>query len=79
MGMWTIPLIIVIILISIFSYLSTVHVAKETERRAQTNDTPIPEAIKNYPTALNPIIWVYVVVGLFFVIFIFYYWAKYRY
>lgn len=79
MGMWTIPAIIVVVLISVFAYMSTLHVAKETERRAQPNDTPIPEALKNHPTALNPIIWVYVVVGLFFTIIIFYNWAKYRY
>lgn len=79
MSVWVIPTMIVIVLISLFSYLSTLHVAKQTERRAQTNDTPIPEAIRDHPTALNPIIWVYVVVGLFFVIMIFSLWASYGY
>lgn len=79
MGIWTIPVVIVIVLIALFSYLSTLQVAKQTERRAQTNDTPIPEAIRDHPFMLNPIIWVYVVVGLFFSIMIFYLWATYGY
>lgn len=64
-----------IVLISIFAYWSTIHIAKSTEIRQQTNDTPIPEAIKNNPTLLNPIFGVYVVVGLFSAIMIFYMWA----
>lgn len=79
MSIWVIPALIVIFLIGVFSYLSTLHIARQTESRAQTNDTPIPEALKNHPTALNPIIWVYIVVGIFFVIMITYYWTKYRY
>lgn len=81
MGMWTIPAVIAIILIIAWGYYSTVGVMKKTSQRASVTemDTPIPKAVKEHPAALNPIIMMYIIFGLFTGIMILYYWSKYGY
>lgn len=76
MGMWTIPTIIVGLLIVIVSYVMTVSVMKKTEQRASAMDTPISKTVRNHPILMNPIIIMYLIFGLFTGIMIFYYWAK---
>lgn len=73
---WLIPAIFLIIVISVFAYLSTVRVGKNVEAKTGPNDAPIPEAAKESPTMMNPIVWAYIIVGLFFAGMIFYYWSK---
>lgn len=79
MGAWTIPLIIVCIVIGIISYFLTVGVMKKTEQRAQTTDTPMAKSVKEHPMAFNPIIIMYIIFLLFTGLIIFYYWAIYGY
>lgn len=79
MGMWTIPTVIVCVMILVVSYYLTLGVMKKTERRQQITDTPIPKAIKDHPAALNPIIIMYIIFLLFTGLIIFYYWSIYGY
>lgn len=79
MGMWLIPALIAITIISAISLVSTLKVAKMTSQRKSENDTPISETVEEYGTMLNPIVWVYIIFLLFLGIMIFYYWSKYGY
>lgn len=76
LGMWTIPTIIVGLIIVIVSYFMTINVMKKTEQRASAMDTPISRNVRNHPILMNPIIIMYLIFGLFTGIMIFYYWAK---
>ncbi|MEK3730063.1 short-chain dehydrogenase [Lysinibacillus sp. FSL W8-0953] len=76
MGMWLIPAIIAIVIISAISFVSTLKIAKMTTERKSENDTPISETVEEYATMLNPIVWVYAIFLLFLGIMIFYYWSK---
>ncbi|MBG9455361.1 short-chain dehydrogenase [Lysinibacillus sphaericus] len=79
MGMWLIPALIAITIISAISLVSTLKIAKMTSQRKSENDTPISETVEDYSTMLNPIVWVYIIFLLFLGIMIFYYWSKYGY
>lgn len=79
MGMWTIPTIIVCIIIGIISYYLTLNVMKKTEQRARVTDTPIPKSVKEHPIVFNPIIIMYIIFLLFTGFIIFYYWSIYGY
>lgn len=79
MGIWTVPTIIVGVLIVIVSYYLTAGVMKKARQRASATDTPISKVIKEHPLAANPIIIMYAIFLLFTGIIIFYYWAKYGY
>ncbi|MEG0258812.1 MAG: short-chain dehydrogenase [Lysinibacillus sp.] len=79
MGIWTIPAVFIIIIICAFSFIATLNVAKSTTSQGGESDSPIPEAIEDNPTMLNPIIWAYAIVGLFMAVVIFYYWSKSSY
>lgn len=79
MGMWLIPALIAIAIISAISLVSTLKIAKMTSQRKSENDTPISETVEDYSTMLNPIVWVYIIFLLFLGIMIFYYWSKYGY
>jgi len=76
MGMWLIPALIAITVISAISLVSTLKIAKMTSQRESENDTPISETVEDYSTMLNPIVWVYIIFLLFLGIMIFYYWSK---
>ncbi|MGE7693283.1 short-chain dehydrogenase [Lysinibacillus sp. NPDC094177] len=76
MGMWLIPALIAITIISVISLVSTLKIAKMTSERKSENDTPISETVEEYSTMLNPIVWVYIIFLLFLGIMIFYYWSK---
>ncbi len=76
MGMWLIPAIIAIVIISAISFVSTLKIAKMTSERKSENDTPVSETVEEYSTMLNPIVWVYAIFLLFLGIMIFYYWSK---
>lgn len=75
MGMWLIPAIIAIVIISAISFVYTLKIAKMTSERKSENDTPISETVEEYATMLNPIVWVYAIFA-FLGIMIFYYWSK---
>ena len=79
MGIWTIPSIIVGILLVIVSYFLTAGVMKRTRQRESAMDTPVNKVVKEHPLAANPIIIMYVIFLTFLGIIIFYYWAKYGY
>ncbi|MFC9538569.1 short-chain dehydrogenase [Lysinibacillus sp. NPDC056959] len=79
MGMWLIPALIAITIISAISLVSTLKIAKMTSQRKSEKDTPISETVEDYSTMLNPIVWVYIIFLLFLGIMIFYYWSKYGY
>lgn len=79
MGMWLIPSLIVITIISVISFVSTMKIAKMTSERKSEKDTPISETVEEYATMLNPIVWVYIIFLLFLGIMIFYYWTKIGY
>ncbi|KMY29338.1 hypothetical protein [Lysinibacillus] len=76
MGMWLIPALIAITIISAISLVSTLKIAKMTSQRKSENDTPISETVEEYATMLNPVVWVYIIFLLFLGIMIFYYWSK---
>ncbi|GAB0167403.1 short-chain dehydrogenase [Lysinibacillus sp. CTST325] len=76
MGMWLIPALIAITIISAISLVSTLKIAKMTSQRKSENDTPISETVEEYSTMLNPVVWVYIIFLLFLGIMIFYYWSK---
>ncbi|MFJ7731991.1 short-chain dehydrogenase [Lysinibacillus sp. NPDC097231] len=76
MGMWLIPALIAITIISVISFVSTLKIARMTSERKSENDTPISETVEEYATMLNPIVWVYIIFLLFLGIMIFYYWSK---
>ncbi|QDQ01521.1 short-chain dehydrogenase [Lysinibacillus fusiformis] len=76
MGMWLIPALIAITIISVISFVSTLRIAKMTTERKSEKDTPISETVEEYATMLNPIVWVYAIFLLFLGIVIFYYWSQ---
>ncbi len=53
MGMWLIPAIIAIVIISAISFVYTLKIAKMTSERKSENDTPISETVEEYATMLN--------------------------
>ena len=75
MGMWLIPALIAITIISAISLVSTLKIAKMTSKRKSENDTPISETVEEYATMLNPVVWVYIIFTLFGNN-DFYYWSK---
>lgn len=79
MGMWTIPTIITGVIIVFVAYFLTAGVMKKTRQRASATDTPISKVVKDHPIAMNPIIIMYIIFGLFTGIMIFYYWSIYGY
>ncbi|WP_332649592.1 short-chain dehydrogenase [Lysinibacillus sp. 54212] len=76
MDIWLWPAIFAIVVLCIYAVYTTMAVAKQTRTRESEMDTPVPEAVKEHPLILNPIIISYVVFLLFLGIVIFYYWAK---
>ncbi|MDN4492340.1 short-chain dehydrogenase [Ureibacillus aquaedulcis] len=79
MGMWTVPTIIAGVLIVAVSYWLTAGVMKRTRHRESATDVPISKLVRDHPVAMNPIIIMYIIFGLFTGIIIFYYWSIYGY
>jgi len=52
---------------------------KKTRHRESATDVPISKIVRDHPVAMNPIIIMYIIFGLFTGIIIFYYWAIYGY
>ena len=77
--MWLIPLLITITVMSVISFVSTLRIAKMTTERESEKDTQISETVEEYPTVLNPIVWVYALFFAFTGIMIFYYWSQAKY
>lgn len=78
MGIWLYPAIFVVLILSFVGYILTVRVGHTVEEKSGELDSPIPEAIRDHPFILNPIILSYVIAGIFSGIMIFYYWATTR-
>ncbi|KOS69661.1 short-chain dehydrogenase [Lysinibacillus contaminans] len=76
MGMWLIPLLITVTVISVISFVSTLRIAKMTSERQSEMDTPISETVEEYSTVLNPVVWVYALFFAFTGVMIFYYWSQ---
>ncbi len=57
MGIWTWPLLGVVLFISAIGLYSTWRVMTFERDRQEVNDSPIPQAVKNHPFSLNPILW----------------------
>ena len=76
MGVFTFPAIIVVVIICIISAWVTMDVAKRSTN-SEHDEVPM-EHVEQHPILFNPIILVYLVVGLFMTIIIFYYWASSR-
>ncbi|MBE1553635.1 hypothetical protein [Sporosarcina limicola] len=72
MDIWTIPLIIVVIIICMIGFAS-VRKWNKVEHVVNGQDDAIPEAIEEHPFTLNPILWVILIATLFTGIVIFYY------
>ena len=75
MGIWTWPLLGVIFIICAIGFVMTRRIMVFERKRGQTNDTPIPVAVKDHPFTLNPILWVLVAALVFVSILIGYYYA----
>lgn len=75
MGLWTWPLFGVIIFICAVGFYTTRRIMVFERKREQTNDSPIPVAIKDHPYTLNPIILVYIAALVFVTILIGYFYA----
>jgi Trk-type K+ transport system membrane component len=75
MGLWTWPLLGIIIIIGAIGFYTTRRIMVFERKREQTNDSPIPVAVKDHPYSLNPIIWVYFAALVFIAILIGYYYA----
>lgn len=76
MDIWTIPFIIVVIIISVISILTV----KKTSRAVgilNEKDARMPKAVEDHPFTLNPIFWIILVAALFVGIIILYYAFSY--
>ena len=78
MGELTWPLIFVVILISAISYILTLRIAKNQEAQSGPYDESYSKTVENSPTMLNPIIWCYIISGIFMGIVIIYYILLYK-
>ncbi|MBO2534388.1 short-chain dehydrogenase [Rummeliibacillus suwonensis] len=78
MGIWTWPLIFVVILISAVSFIWTLRIAKKQEAQNGSYDESYSKTVENNPTMLNPIIWCYIISGIFMGIVIIYYIVLYK-
>lgn len=72
---WTIPLILVILLICAIGYGATRKGAEAAPNR-EGRDRAVPNAVQQHPFTLNPVMWVIFIFLLFMGIVIFYYSAS---
>ena len=78
MGMWTWPLVGMIILVGGISLYATLKVMRFERQRQSVNDAPISGEIKEHPALFNPVIWSYLLAMIFMFVIIFYYVASSR-
>ena len=78
MTLFTWAAIFVVIILCAFSAYATVAVGKHIESRGSELDTSVDPAIKQHPFLLNPIIMMYIIVGIFMTIVIFFMHAANR-
>jgi formate hydrogenlyase subunit 3/multisubunit Na+/H+ antiporter MnhD subunit len=76
MGIWTWPLLGVILIISAIGFYSTLSIMKFENRRKQVNDSPVSQAVKEHPYTMNPVVWVLVAALVFISVIIAYYAAS---
>lgn len=76
MGIWTWPLLGVILIISAIGFYSTLSIMKFENRRQQANDSPVSQAVKEHPYTMNPVVWVLVAALVFISVIIAYYAAS---
>lgn len=77
-GAFTWPLMGVVFIICVLATLATMQAIREADRRENPEVDDISRKVAKHPFALNPIILIYVIVGLYMVVVIFYYWASSR-
>ena len=76
MTLFTWGAIIVVIILCALSAYSTVVASNHIEARGSELDTSVDPIVKRHPFLLNPIIMLYIVVGIFMTIVVFYYHAS---
>lgn len=75
-GAFTWPLIGVVFVICVLATLATMQAIREVDRRENPNAEEISEKVARRPFAFNPIVLIYIIVGLLMVGVIFYCWAR---
>lgn len=78
MGVWTWPLIFVVIVISAIAFIWTLRIAKNQEAQSGPYDESYSKTVENNPSMLNPIIWSYIIAGIFMGFVMIYYILLYR-
>ncbi|WP_172369847.1 hypothetical protein [Sporosarcina jiandibaonis] len=77
MDIWTIPFIVVVIII-IAICIATVKKTSRAVGILNEKDAAIPKAVEDHPFTLNPIFWIILVASMFIGIMILYYAFAYR-
>lgn len=77
-GELTWPLIIVCVLIAGIALFWTMGIAKKQAAQSTIEDQNYSETVENHPTMLNPIIWCYLIAGIFITFVVFYNILAYR-
>ena len=72
MTLFTWTAILVVLILCAFSAYATMAIGKHIESRGSELDTSVDSAIKRHPFLLNPIIMMYIIVGVFMAIVIFF-------
>ncbi len=72
MDIWTVPLVIVVLIICLIGFVS-VRKWNKANVVVEVQDSQIPAEMEDHPFTLNPIIWVILVAVLFMLTVIFYY------
>ena len=78
MDIWTIPFIIVVIIICAISIISAQKSRRASVGLLNERDAEMPKAVEDHPFTLNPILWIIMVAALFIGIMILYYAFSYR-
>ena len=78
MTLFTWTAIFVVVILCAFSAYATVATSKHIEARDSELDTSVDPTIKQHPFLLNPIIMMYIIVGIFMTIVIFFFHASNR-
>ena len=72
MTLFTWAAILVVIILCAFSAYATMAIGRHIELRDSELDTSVDPAIKRHPFLLNPIIMMYIIVGIFMTVVIFF-------
>lgn len=74
-GIFTWPLIIVVVIICALATVATMQGIREAEQRDNPNVDKVSERVVRHPVIFNPILLIYVIVGVMMVGVIFFFWA----